>query len=154
MLQRIFPPLLWSAAHFSLVYVNKASEQEAIGHGSSEASKPSFSHLNVSQLLFVSNMESPDRRKLSLFCWFNTPVAAGHAQWHTGNAAQRGEAPAAREQRRQQCRAPIPSSKYSPQGQGEASNLLGFCLEECVLNALSIPYHASLLVLSRVDNYS
>lgn len=75
MLQRIFPPLLWLAAHFCLVYVNKAGEQEAIGHGSSEASKPSFSHLNVSRLLFVSNMESPDRRKLSLFCWFNAPVA-------------------------------------------------------------------------------
>lgn len=165
MLQRIFFSLLWLAAHFNPVYVNKASEQEAIGHGSSEASKPSFSHLNVSRLLFVSSMESPDRRKLSLFCLFNTRTAVGCVQCHPGkwsvprkSMARWGfcltSIPGTGTAAGSGC--PTPSVEDPLQGQGEFPNLLAFCLEEDVPGSLSIPYQPVLagLMLSRVDNHA
>lgn len=85
MLWRSSPhPLLWSAACFSLFYVNKASEQEAIGQKDLlRLQSQAFPTLNVSWLLLVSSTEHPDRRKLSLLCLFNIYESVDHggATW-------------------------------------------------------------------------
>lgn len=83
------------------------------------------------------------------------------ALWHTGkwsvpgkSTARRGCCPSTPGTNTAEGQGTCPLCKYSPQGQGEASRLLGVCLEECVLNALSVPCHASLLMLPRVGNHS
>lgn len=96
-------------------------------------------------------MESPDRRKLSLFWWF-IPLW----QWavHSGTPgneaclgrAQQGEAAASRAlgTGTAAVQGTRPLFRTLSSATGEASSLLGFCLEERVLNALSMPHHVAL----------
>lgn len=138
MLWRSSHPLLWLAACFSLFYVNKASEQEVIGQGSAEASKPSFPYLNVSRRLLVRSTEHPDRRKSSLFCLFNIHEAVGHLWCHMGKQSLPGKSRRWGRPTCGQCRAQLPRLPfYEPPWSNVFGTLPTFGLEEGLSGSFS-----------------